>query len=262
MIKALVIGELCVDKFIYGRINRLCPEAPVPVLNPVEEKSNMGMSGNVVENLKSLVDEIEVIHWHQSNLIEKIRYVEQKSNQMVVRVDIGELTPCESLSFLSPDQRRTISESDLIIISDYNKGYLSPRMINEIASLGKLTILDSKKKLDLDTIKNLSFIKVNEIEYLNNKEIVDNYPEKFIVTLGSSGARYMGDLFPSSDPQETIDVSGAGDTFTSSFIVKYLLTKDVQSSINFANEVCSDVVSRKGVTTPSKKFNLNTGEQN
>ena len=252
--KALVIGELCVDKFIYGRITRLCPEAPVPVLNPVEEKSNNGMAGNVVENLRSLVEEVEIIHWHQSNKIEKVRYVEQKSNQMIVRVDSGELVPCEPLSFLSPDQKRTISESDIVIISDYNKGYLSSQIIDEIAFIGKLTILDSKKKLDLNTIKNLKFVKLNEIEYLNNKEIVDSNPEKFIVTLGSNGAMYMGTSFPSLDPQETIDVSGAGDTFTSSFIVKYFLTGDAESSINFANQVCADVVSRKGVTTPDKKF--------
>ena len=262
MIKALVIGELCVDRFVYGRITRLCPEAPVPVLNPIEERSNNGMAGNVVENLEALVEDIEIIHWHQSNLIEKVRYVEEKSNQMIVRVDSGELTPCESLTFLSPDQRRTISESDFVIISDYNKGYLSPSIINEIASVGKLTILDSKKKLDSGTIKNLSFVKLNEIEYNNNRDLVDADPEKFIITLGSKGAMHKGILYPSTDPQETIDVSGAGDTFISSFIVNYFFSEEVEDSIGFANEVCADVVSRKGVTTPSKKFKRNFFKSN
>lgn len=254
--KVLVIGEHCVDKFIYGKITRLCPEAPVPVLNPVEEKINNGMSGNVVDNLKALVEDIEIIHWHQSNPIEKIRYVEQKSNQMVVRIDTGELVPCESLSFLSPDQKRTISESDIVIISDYNKGYLSPGMINEIASIGSLTLLDSKKKMDFEMIKNLSFVKLNEIEYSNNRDLVDSNPEKFIVTLGSSGAMYNGVSFPSRDPQETIDVSGAGDTFISSFAVKYFLSGDISSSIDFANDACADVVSRKGVSVPDKRFKV------
>jgi sugar/nucleoside kinase (ribokinase family) len=49
---------------------------------------------------------------------------------------------------------------------------------------------------------------------------------------------------------ETIDVSGAGDTFTASFILKYYETKNVKDSIIFANEMSSKVVSKRGVTTP------------
>ena len=48
----------------------------------------------------------------------------------------------------------------------------------------------------------------------------------------------------------TIDVSGAGDTFTAAFIVKYFQTKDIPLSIKFANEKSSDVVSKRGVVTP------------
>jgi sugar/nucleoside kinase (ribokinase family) len=70
-----------------------------------------------------------------------------------------------------------------------------------------------------------------------------------IVTLGSMGAKFKGTLFPSPKPQETIDVSGAGDTFTASFILKYYKTKDVNKSISYANEMSSIVVSRRGVST-------------
>ena len=49
-----VIGEMCTDKFIYGDVTRLCPEAPVPVLNPFRVVENPGMAGNVVENIKAL----------------------------------------------------------------------------------------------------------------------------------------------------------------------------------------------------------------
>ena len=87
MIKILVIGELCVDRFVYGNVNRLSPEAPVPVLNPVETIENKGMAGNVVENLKSLMDDVEILHWHQHEKIVKTRYVDKKSNHMFIRVD-------------------------------------------------------------------------------------------------------------------------------------------------------------------------------
>ncbi len=71
--------------------------------------------------------------------------------------------------------------------------------------------------------------------------------------MGSKGAQYMGEIFPSPEPKETIDVSGAGDTFTASFTLKYLETKDVKESIIYANKMASIVVSKRGVTTPFKK---------
>ena len=254
MAKILVVGELCVDRFIYCDIKRLCPEAPVPVLNPVYSTENKGMAGNVVENLKELLPDSEIIHWHQSNKIEKTRYVEKKSNQMITRVDDGELVPCDTITFLSPDQRKTINESDVVIISDYNKGYVSENLINEIGMNSRLTILDTKKQLNKDIINNITFTKQNEVEYSYNKEVVDNNPDKFIVTLGDKGAMYMGEVYNSPKPQETIDVSGAGDTFVASFVSHFLKTNDIKNSILFANEVCSDVVNKKGVSLPDKKY--------
>ena len=50
----LVIGDECTDKFVVGDINRLSPEAPVPVLNPTKTIHNPGMAGNVKQNLRSL----------------------------------------------------------------------------------------------------------------------------------------------------------------------------------------------------------------
>ena len=48
MKKILVIGELCIDKFVYGEVKRLSPEAPVPVFNPIVTEENRGMAGNVL----------------------------------------------------------------------------------------------------------------------------------------------------------------------------------------------------------------------
>jgi D-beta-D-heptose 7-phosphate kinase/D-beta-D-heptose 1-phosphate adenosyltransferase len=254
--KVLVIGELCIDRFVYGLVKRMSPEAPVPVLNPVEITENQGMAGNVVSNLKSLMDDVEVIHWHQTTNIEKIRFVEKKSNHMFIRVDEGELKPIDTLSFLSREQRRTINESDVVIISDYDKGFLSDDIIKEISKQASITILDSKRKLTKDIIENITFIKLNESEYENNKELVNEKTDKFIITLGSKGAMYLGTIHSSNNPQDTIDVSGAGDTFVASFALKYLKTKNVKESIEYANDVCANVVNKKGVATPDSKFKL------
>ena len=60
----------------------------------------------------------------------------------------------------------------------------------------------------------------------------------------------MNKDYPSPNPKETIDVSGAGDTFTASFILEFFRTKDVEKSIVFANDKSSIVVSKRGVATP------------
>ena len=256
MAKILIIGELCTDVYVYGDVNRLSPEAPIPVINPVRYVRNSGMAGNVYQNIISLVDNSEVIHWSQSEDITKTRYVHEKSNQMLLRVDEGELNPVSPLTFLSDDMLQTIRNSDLIIISDYNKGYLTEEMIIKISEEAKVSLLDTKKKLDANTIKNITFVKLNEIESKYNQELVEKYPEKFILTLGSKGARYKDRIYPSNKPQETIDVSGAGDSFIASFGLMYLKTSNIERSIEFANDVCSDVVNKRGVSLPDEKFKI------
>ena len=95
MVKILIIGELCTDVYVYGDVNRLSPEAPIPVINPIRYVKNAGMAGNVYQNVISLVKNSEVLHWSQSESITKTRYVHEKSNQMLLRVDEGESKPVD-----------------------------------------------------------------------------------------------------------------------------------------------------------------------
>ena len=60
MKKILVIGDFCVDAFIYGKTERLSPEAPVPVFIPTQSKINDGMAGNVATNLTAMSKEYHV----------------------------------------------------------------------------------------------------------------------------------------------------------------------------------------------------------
>ena len=90
---------------------------------------------------------------------------------------------------------------------------------------------------------------LNESEFKQH-EFNQHWLNKIIITLGAKGAKHNGIVYPSPDPKETIDVSGAGDTFTASFTLKYLETYDIPESIIFANKMASIVVSKRGVTTP------------
>ena len=255
-IKILVIGELGVDRFVYGNINRLCPEAPVPVLNPTEIVENEGMAGNVVSNIKALLpeDKYEVVFWHQSNPITKTRFVHNKTNHMIMRLDEGEDQSINNIGFLSPSQRETISQSDIVIISDYNKGYLDFSSIEQILSLAKLSIIDTKKTLQPNKVKHSTFIKLNEVEWLKNFGIENDLVGQVLITLGAKGVKYLNEIYPSPNPQDTIDVSGAGDTFTAAFILKFYLSRDIPEAIRFANKVCANVVNKKGVAIPDIEF--------
>lgn len=245
--RIIVIGESCKDIFVYGNVKRLSPEAPVPVFNPIESISNLGMSGNVVQNLKSLDSDLNIIHWSQTENITKTRYVDRKSNHMFLRVDDGEdiIKPLE----LNVSKLNAIRNVDAVIVSDYNKGFLTDEMLLEITNNSKFSIIDTKKQIGDILVEGFDFVKLNESEF-NKHNFNEGLLNKILVTLGSNGAKYEGKIYPSPDPKETIDVSGAGDTFTASFTLKYLKTNNVEESIIFANKMASIVVSKRGVATP------------
>jgi bifunctional ADP-heptose synthase (sugar kinase/adenylyltransferase) len=243
-----VIGELCRDVFKYGNVTRLCPEAPVPVLTDVYKELNWGMAGNVQENLLAHNPELNINLIHQKNLINKTRYIDDKTNHMFLRVDEGE-NEVDTL-ILTPETVQTITESDLVIVSDYNKGFLTEKTLVAIGKLSKLSIIDTKKTISKNLIDSFTFIKLNEHEYQRNKNISDKNKDKFIITLGMNGAKHDDIVFLSPSPKQTIDVSGAGDTFTAFFSLKYFETKNISESIKFANQMASIVVSKRGVATP------------
>jgi D-beta-D-heptose 7-phosphate kinase/D-beta-D-heptose 1-phosphate adenosyltransferase len=243
--KILIIGESCVDQFVYCNTNRLSPEAPVPVLNPVYTTENSGMAGNVYENVCALDLESDVTLCYQDEDIIKRRYIDVKSNHMFLRVDTGEdkITEFDYTENIT----QQIKEADLVIVSDYNKGFLDNHMLWDIGHLAKISILDTKRKLTQDVANKYSFIKLNETEAKNNLNI--NH-KNVITTLGSKGAYYNGMLYSQPNPQQTIDVSGAGDTFVAAFAIKFLETLEEGTSIDFANEMAGRVVSQRGVVTP------------
>jgi bifunctional ADP-heptose synthase (sugar kinase/adenylyltransferase) len=163
MVNILVIGETCIDRFIYGTVNRISPEAPVPIFVPIETKENSGMSGNVVENLKALAD-VNITHITNENKITKSRFVDKKSNHMFLRVDEGDNYTLGNSNI----KNIKFNEYDIVIVSDYNKGFISDNDLIEISKRAKLSIIDSKRKLTQEIIQYFHFIKLNKSEYNNN----------------------------------------------------------------------------------------------
>jgi bifunctional ADP-heptose synthase (sugar kinase/adenylyltransferase) len=243
--KVIIIGETCVDTFIYCKTERLSPEAPVPVLNVLSTTTNEGMAGNTAANVKAIDPSADVIKINQLTKITKTRYVEQKSNHMFVRVDEGEDYMVPFKWGLQTDV--ALGEADIVIVSDYDKGFLRDLDLKEIAKKSNLSILDSKRKLTDDIIKDFTFVKLNESEKNANEYLTTR---NIITTLGKKGALYNGEIYESPNPQNTIDVSGAGDTFTAAFIIKFYQSLEESVAIRFANQKSAEVVSQRGVVTP------------
>jgi len=242
--KILVIGDSCVDIFRYGTINRLAPEAPVPVIKPSYQKENPGMAANVVANLKALGADVDIIT--NSEEIRKVRYVDERYNQMVVRVD--ENDTCKRINI---DEYDLSFEYDVVVISDYCKGFLQEEDIHEITTIFECPIfLDTKKQLGL-WCENISFIKINHLEHLRNFERIPTYPkleEKIIVTKGREGCEHKGITYQTQEVPVK-DVSGAGDTFMSGLVYEYVKSGDIEKAINFAQECTTIVVQKTGVAT-------------
>ena len=251
MSRVLVIGDSCTDVFVYGDIDRVCPEAPVPVFNPTHQTENGGMAKNVVTNLKALAEvyfiDCEVDFITNPNDIVKKRYVDNRSGQMVLRVD--EHDYCKHIT--KEQIYSTFKKCyDAVIISDYCKGFLGEQAIRDICKNHNNVFIDTKKKLG-DFILNAKFIKINSLEHQKNFEIIPNYPEleeKLIVTIGKDGCNYNGKVYPTEEVPVK-DVSGAGDTFLSGLVCEYIKTKNIEKSIEFAQKCTTIVVQKHGVAT-------------
>jgi D-beta-D-heptose 7-phosphate kinase/D-beta-D-heptose 1-phosphate adenosyltransferase len=240
--RILVIGDSCQDVFIYGKCDRLCPDAPVPVLIPYKTKTMGGMALNVYENVKSLGVDVDIIT--NKKKITKTRYIDEVSNQQILRVDseknrYDRIQNIESINF---------DQYDAVIISDYNKGFLLYEDIKFICDNHGYVFIDTKKIID-PNFTNCRFIKINEIEYQNNlsqSSFLNKIENKLIITLGSRGSMHNKKIYP-VEKVEIKDMVGAGDTFISVLTYKFILTNNIVESIRFANECATIIVQHKGV---------------
>ena len=245
--EVLVIGDSCIDRFIYGKSERLCPDIPVPVFVPEETEENMGIAGNVYNNFVSLGHG----RYHcrlvtPTETITKERYVDKQTNYTFLRVDRNDKV--KPVSFIgSYLNRKKLSSYEAIVIADYGKGFLDEDAIKHICDLNENVFLDTKKTLG-EFCRKVKFIKINEPELKAIERDIDvaSWADKLIVTLGAKGCMY-GEKFYPTEKVEVYDLSGAGDTFQAALVSRYLETKNIEQAIEYANNCATKVVQRRGV---------------
>ena len=242
MVKVLVIGETCQDIFCYGECTRLAPEAPVPVFTLISEKYSPGMATHVQQNINALGVNCDIFTNSNWESVQKVRYVDDRTNQMFIRIDKNDhkIKRCDVTEL-------EFEQYDAIVVSDYDKGFLTESDLQYIFENHGTTFLDTKKVLGTWAEK-ARFIKINSIEYDRSKlSLNEHYNKKLIVTTGKHGCRYNSISY-AVDQVSIKDVSGAGDTFMAALTVEFLKTNDITKAIEFANECSTKVVQKRGVT--------------
>jgi rfaE bifunctional protein kinase chain/domain len=189
-----VIGDLMLDEFVWGKVGRISPEAPVPVVEVTGESFYPGGAANVARNLREFVDRVAIIgqlgkdrsgqqlrellaeqRIDTSNAVEeetfrtivKTRIVAR--NQQVVRVDREQFIgpSARQIEEVVAAVRKNIPETDAIIFEDYGKGFLSTELVSQIAddarSAGKIVAADPNPR-HLVEWRGLTVIKPNRTE--------------------------------------------------------------------------------------------------
>lgn len=263
--KLLVIGERGLDKFIRVNCNSIGADVEYPVVKPIKTIQNQGMAANTVLNLEVLGAQVD--YYTSTIPIIKTRYVSEKTNHYFLRVDEnddcgGEIGTVDELIKIF-----NLNHYDAVVISDYNKGFVTEELIQYICDNAKLVFIDTKKILNSNwiiksdgvsiwtqTVYNNVFVKINEKEYnecCKNSTFAATascWDNSLIVTLGNRGARYNGRIYPVKDVKNVVDTSGCGDSFMASLTCSMVKDGDIIRAIEFANKKTSETVDKKGIT--------------
>ena len=228
--KVLLIGDSCEDRYFYGDVKRLSPEAPVPILEYKRGVTSEGMVRNVYNNLKAFGIEIDLLT-NEEEVI-KTRFIDEKSNYQILRSD--EEPEIKPFSHQLPK-----NNYDALVISDYDKGFITQEKLFEISnSFVGPVFIDTKKTC----IPGNAFIKINESEF---KKVTHFIPDNMIITKGGEGTEYQGKLYP-AEKVKVFDVVGAGDTFLAALTYAYIKYGTIDKAIPLANKAAAIAVSHTG----------------
>ena len=217
--KVLVLGDVIIDKYIYGTSERLSPEAPVPIVKYQKEVWTIGGAGLVYENLKSLGVDVTLFKTEQPSSI-KTRVI--CDGHYVTRIDDDK--HADSAAVLDAVQATDFTKYDYVILSDYNKGVLDESLdiIEHLNAFGCKVIVDPKEHAN--HYKGAWLVKPNNSEF--TKFGFNDWQGNIITT--NAGGNVVASIedevynVPVEDV-EVSDVTGAGDCFLAAFV--YGLTK-------------------------------------
>jgi len=293
--RVLVVGDVMLDRFVYARVSRISPEAPVPVLAIEREAASLGGAGNVARNVASLGGQATLIGGRgedaagdyisellaresaiedalvvleDARTTEKIRYIADQ--QQVMRADQEAPWPDAVNGMALAAAREAIAHHDVLVISDYAKGFLPPVLVRDLIALarshGKPVIVDPKG-MELAQYDGATVITPNKSEAglatgmdtgsdadvaATAQTLLTRLPAlgAVLVTRGPAGLslaeRGRDTVHVPSRARDVFDVSGAGDTVVAALALSLAVKSDLQSAARLANIAAGIAVTMVG----------------
>ncbi len=285
-INILVTGDIMLDRYIEGTVERISPEAPVPVVEVVNEYSTLGGAGNVVRNIRELGPNVvclsSIANDNNGNIIlnklielgvtpllvrdskittTKERIIASDRKIQMLRVDkevIENIDAMTLIEVLNPDYN--LEYFDMIVVSDYAKGVITSVLMQYLNNSGCKFIVDPKPK-HKNIYGNPFLITPNEKEAKemggSNKLIIDG-SQYVLETKGKKGMTLYDNIQNwniDSEKIEVYNVSGAGDTVISVMASCLSMGWDPLNSAIIANKCACYIVTQPGTSTvPKEKF--------
>lgn len=298
----VVLGDVMLDEFVWGDVRRISPEAPVPVVEIRRESIRLGGAANVLANIIALgakatvigvvgndaagerlrsalrecnpeqVDDYLVIDQSRPSTV-KTRIIAH--SQLVVRADREDRGPVnrETEDRLIEALQRALNNADALVISDYDKGVVTPRILESIlpGAYQKVPVLIDPKLRNFASYRPATVVTPNHHEALRVTGLEEEHDNELheaarrikqqlncdsvLITRGDRGMMLLdgaGDpTYVKTAAREVYDVTGAGDTVIATLAAGLAAGASTLESAHLANHAAGLVVGKVGTATAS-----------
>lgn len=298
----LVYGDVMLDEFVWGDVTRISPEAPVPVVDIRRESVHLGGAANVLANAVALGGRARVVGvigndragerlqaelkagsgGSDTLIVDESRPTTIKTriiahSQLVVRADRERRTPVDTgtEALIIAALNDALMEADAFIVSDYDKGAVTPRVLSEIlprAYERGIPVLIDPKIRNFDAYRPATLVTPNHHEALRLTNLEDTDEdaltnaahmirqrldcESVLITRGERGMmlleRGQEPVYVETVAREVYDVTGAGDTVIAALAVALAAKATMLESAMLANHAAGIVVAKVGTATASR----------
>ena len=297
------IGDLMLDDFVYGEVSRISPEAPAPILAVTRNDLNVGGAGNVARNIaalgarciflgvvgeddasRTLMRALAAEPLIEPHLVvdpgrpttRKVRFVSEHHSTHLLRADWELVQPLDARTekILIDRALAALPRAASVVLSDYAKGALTPRVIREVIEAAKaagIPIIVDPKAIDYSIYRGATVIKPNRKELseatrrrtetdeeviaagrelnrlLGTEAVVVSLSDAGLILVPASGAA----LHVPAYPVRVRDASGAGDTVVAALAVMLAAEVAYEPAVRAANAAGAVVVGKRGTATAS-----------
>lgn len=301
-LRIVALGDLMLDEFIWGEVRRISPEAPVPVVEIKRETWHPGGAGNVVSNLLELgarAVPVGVVGDDEAAKMLRDRFAERKAgiegiitdssrpttrktrvvahSQQMVRADREDRSPVSNAieARVIAAFNQALSDADAVIVSDYDKGLLTPRVLRAVIesaqSRGRIICLDPKirnfahyREVDVITPNQSEAERATGVEITDESSLVAAARRirdliacrNVLITRGERGMSMLdagGEVMSiPTVAREVYDVTGAGDTVIAALTLALASAANLNEAAIIANHAAGVVVGKVGTAAISR----------